>query len=179
MLHALQGLVGTAALERATLLLNHVVAAEPAAVARLRPFAGRCIQLQFDGWPGWLPAWPPTAFRITPAGLFEWCGDMPPSQSDLRISIDASNPALAFAQALAGERPRVDVAGDSALAGEIDWLFDNLRWDVEDDLGRVVGAAPAREIARLGRAVAAGVRSAARRFGPMPARGAPAEPASR
>jgi len=178
MFHALQALAGTAAIERATLLLNHVVAAEPAAMSRLRPFAGRCIQLQFDGWPGWLPPWPPTAFRITPAGLFEWCGDAPPPQTDLRISIDASNPALMAAQALAGTRPRVDVAGDSALAGEIDWLLDNLRWDVEDDLARIVGAAPAREIARVGRAVAAGVRAAARRFGAMPARGAPAEPAS-
>lgn len=179
MFHALQALAGTAALERATLLLNHVVAAEPAAVARLQPFAGRCIQLQFDGWPGWLPAWPPTSFRITPAGLFEWCGDAVPADVDLHIAVDASNPALSFMRTLAGVRPSVDVAGDSALAGEIDWLFDNLRWDVEDDLGRVIGAAPAREVARLGRAVAAAVRVAAQRFAATPARGGPAEPAPR
>jgi ubiquinone biosynthesis protein UbiJ len=173
MLHALQALGRTAAIERATLLLNHVMASEPAAMARMRGHSDRCIRLQLDGWPQILPRWPQMTFRITPAGLFEWCGEEAPAESQLRISVDASNPALGALQMLAGERPRVDVAGDSALAADIVWLLDNLRWDVEDDLARVFGAAPAREIARLGRAVASGVRSAARRFAAAPAQAQP------
>ncbi len=166
-------------MERATLLLNHVLGSEPAATLRLRAHAGRCIRLQFDEWPRLLPGLPATTFRVTPAGLVECCGDDAPAEADLRISIDASNPALAAVQALAGERPRVTVSGDAALAGDVDWLFDNLRWDVADDLERWVGAAPAREITRLGRGIAAGVGAAARRFSAMASGTAPAEPAPR
>ena len=177
MFHTLNTLLGTAAMERATLLVNHVISAEPAAVARMKGHAGRSIRLHFEGWPTVLPPWPPTAFKVTPAGLLEWCGAdsaAPDSRApaspaatdaDLRVNIDASNPALNLAQALMGERPRVDVAGDAAFAADLNWLFDNLRWDVQDDLERIVGAAPAREIARVAGGVAKGLRQAVQAMG--------------
>lgn len=162
MFHSLNSLLGSAAIERLTLLANHVLASEPVATERLRTHVGRCMQLQFEGWPSLLPALPPTAFRVTPAGLIEWCGTEPIAEPDLRVGIDASNPALAMAQALAGTRPKVEVAGDAAFATDLNWLFDNLRWDVQDDLARIVGQAPAREIARVAGGVAAGLREAVR-----------------
>jgi ubiquinone biosynthesis protein UbiJ len=169
MFHALQSLATTAVMERATLLANHVLAAEPVAQARLRVHAGRCMQLHFEHWPGLLPALPAMAYRVTPAGLVEWCAT-PPDEADLRITIDASNPALLVARSLVGDRPTIDVAGDAAFAADVNWLFDNLRWDVEDDLARVVGAAPAREIARLGQAVAAALRASVRSLAGLAAR---------
>jgi ubiquinone biosynthesis protein UbiJ len=75
-----------------------------------------------------------------------------------------------FARSLVGERPRIEVAGDAAFASDVNWLFDNLRWDVQDDLARIVGDAPAREITRLGRAVAAAVREAAHALDGLAAR---------
>ena len=169
MFHTLNLLLGSAAMERATLLVNHVISAEPVAMARLKGHAGRSIRLHFDGWPSMLPPWPPTVFRVTPAGLLEWAGNEAPegdaTSADLRVSIDASNPAQSVAQAFLGERPKVEVAGDAAFAGDLNWLFDNLRWDVQDDLERIVGAAPAREIARLAGGVANGLRRAARAAG--------------
>ena len=171
MFNALNALLGTAVIERLTLLVNHVLASEPAATQRLGAHAGRTIRLQFDGWPSLLPPLPATSFRATPAGLIEWCGDAPPPEADLRVAIDASNPALAMAQALAGTRPKVDVAGDAAFATDLNWLFDNLRWDVQDDLERIVGAAPAREIARLAGGVATGVREAVRTLTGLVTRG--------
>jgi ubiquinone biosynthesis accessory factor UbiJ len=183
MLHALQTLAATAVMDRATLLVNHVLASEPVAQARLREHAGSCLKLQFEGWPTLLPPLPGTAFRVTAAGLVEWCGNEPPAEADLRVSIDASNPALLMARSLVGERPSIEVAGDAAFATDVNWLFDNLRWDVEDDLAGIVGAGPAREIARLGRAVAAALRESARTLGGLAGRargddGAP-PPASR
>ena len=169
MFHGLNLLLGNAAIERATLLANHVLASEPIATQRLRAHAGRCIQLHFDGWPALLPPLPTTAFCVTPAGLVEWCGAETLPEADLRVGIDASNPALAMAQALTGERPKVEVAGDAAFAADLNWLFDNLRWDVQDDLARVVGQAPAREISRLGAGVAAGLREAVRTLGGLAA----------
>jgi ubiquinone biosynthesis protein UbiJ len=165
MFHALQTLAATAVMERAVLLANHVIGAEPVAQERLRGHAGRCMALRLDGWPSLLPPLPVLAFRVTPAGLVEWCGTEPPAEPDLRVSIDASNPALLVARSIVGEKPAIEVAGDAAFATDVNWLFDNLRWDVEDDLARLVGAGPARELARLGRAVAAALRESARSLG--------------
>ena len=169
-------MLGDAVIERLTLVVNHVLASEPVATERLRPHAGRCMQLHFDGWPALLPPLPATAFRVTPAGLIEWCGADLPAAPELRVSIDASNPALAMAQALAGTRPKVEVAGDAAFATDLNWLFDNLRWDVQDDLARVVGPAPAREIARVAQGIAAGMQEAARTLSDLVARGRDAAP---
>ena len=136
------------------------------------------MQLHFDGWPAMLPPLPAAAFRITPAGLLEWCGAEPAADAELRVGIDASNPAQALAQAMLGERPKVVVAGDAAFAADLNWLFDNLRWDVQDDLARVVGQAPAREMARLGAGVAAGLREAVKTLSALVTseRNAPAAP---
>ena len=95
MFNTLQSLLGQATMERVTLFLNHVLGAEPVAMQRLQKHAGRSVQLELQGWPGVLPPLPPTAFRITAAGLLEWAADGTPESPDLRVGIDASNPALA------------------------------------------------------------------------------------
>jgi len=165
MFHSLSSLLGTAAIERLTLFVNHLLASESIATDRLRAHAGRCMQFHLDGWPALLPPWPALMFRVTPAGLIEWCGEAPSGEPALRVAIEASNPALALMQAVGGERPKVEVSGDAAFATDLNWLFDNLRWDVQDDLARVVGAAPARELGRVAGGVAAGVREAVRTLG--------------
>lgn len=170
MLHSLNSLLGQAAVERLTLLANHVLGSEPVAMRRLQPHAGRSIQLHFEGWPALLPPLPTTTFRVTNAGLLEWCADAAPVEADLLVEIDASNPALAMVQTLTGERPKVAVAGDAAFATDLNWLIDNLRWDVQDDLARIVGQGPAREVARIAAGVAAGLREAARTVGGLVAR---------
>jgi len=160
MFQHLQATFAPAMMERLTLLANHVLHGEASATERLRAHAGRSIAFELRQWPALMPPPPPLVFRITPAGLLEWCGDAPPSQIDLRAGVDASNPALLLMQGLAGERPRVDVQGDAALATDVNWLVENLRWDIEDDLERAFGAVPAREIARVATLFAKGLRSA-------------------
>jgi ubiquinone biosynthesis protein UbiJ len=160
MFHSLNTLLGSAAIERVTLLVNHLLASEPIAMDRMRPHAGRCIRLHFDGWPGLLPPLPPTAFRVTPAGLLEWCGEEPPANPDLRVTLDASNPARLAAQWFGGVRPKVGIEGDSAFAADVSWLIDNLRWDLQDDLAKIIGPAPAHELSRFAAMVAGGLREA-------------------
>ena len=70
---ALHEMLAPAAIERLTLLINHVLGREPVAMERLKPHAGRVLLLQAEGWPAFLPPWPVLAFRVTPAGLLE-CG---------------------------------------------------------------------------------------------------------
>ncbi len=146
------------------LLLNHVLSRESHAMARLQPFAGQLVVLHLQNWPALLPAAPDLALGVTPAGLFER-QEGGESAASLRIELDASNPALLALGALLGERPSVSVQGDAAFAGEISWLMENLRWDIEDDLAAVVGPAAARQLSNWGRsastAVAALARSAA------------------
>ena len=173
MLHGLQSLVENAVMERVTLLVNHVISAEPVATERLRAHIGSSLQVEFTGWPALLPPLPTLAFRVTPAGLVEWLGDERLVDADLRIEVDASNPALALANLLTGAKPKVSVAGNAALAADVNWLIDNLRWDIQDDLARIVGDAPSHEIGRLARVVAEAVREAARTLGGLVAKAAP------
>lgn len=181
MLDTLQQLAASAFMQRLTLWLNHVLASESAAVQRLRPHAGRFIRLQMNGWPSLLPPPPELTFAITPAGLVEWCGADAPANVDLRLTVDASNPARSLAQGLAGQRPAVDVAGDAALAADVSWLMDNLRWDVQDDLARLIGDAPAHELARIGAKLASGMKDAVGALAGLAARvaGGPESPPAR
>lgn len=168
MLDALSNLLAPPVLERLTLVLNHVLRAEPAAVERLRPHAGRVLSMQLSGWPALLPPPPALAWRVTPAGLMEWCGASaggegpggPTPPADLRVAVDARNPAALLARALAGERPSVQVEGDAAFAADIGWLLQNLRWDVAADLERFFGPVVAHQMHQVGRALARGLRAA-------------------
>jgi ubiquinone biosynthesis accessory factor UbiJ len=154
--------IGAAAMARLSLLLNHVIAAESVAVERLKPHAGRSVQLFCTGWPTLLPALPMLAFTITAAGLLEWAGAHPPAEPALRVSMDVSNPAQLLGQCLSGERPHVNIEGDAALATDVGWLIENLRWDIEDDLAQIMGPTVAHQLARLGRGVGRGFGSALR-----------------
>jgi ubiquinone biosynthesis protein UbiJ len=179
MLDTLSNLLAPPVLERLTLVLNHVLRAEPAALQRLLPHAGRTLTMSLAGWPALLPTPPALAWRVTPAGLLEWCG-LPAipgasgasgapaaagAPADLRISVDAGNPAALFARALAGERPTVQVEGDATFAADIGWLLQNLRWDVAADLERLFGPVLAHQLHQVGRALARGLRAALNTMG--------------
>lgn len=152
--------------DRLVLLINHVVSREPIAAQRLRPLAGRGLVVHLANWPGLLPAAPDLMLGVTPAGLFERVDTPPPGSGGLRIEIDAANPAKLALGALSGEAPTVSVQGDAAFAGEIHWLMDNLRWDVEDDLAGIVGPLPARQLAQFGRTLRRTLSGMAQRFTP-------------
>ena len=163
MLHTLGASASPALARRLTLLLNHVLAAEPAAVQRMQAHRQRVLSLRLDGLPALLPTLPELRFRVSPAGLLEWCGDDPvgvtvSDSADLSVRIDASDPAQFLLAGLSGDRPRMSIDGDAALAADAHWLADNLRWDIAADLERVLGAGPAQMLVSLGRAVQAALR---------------------
>lgn len=158
MLHNLNALLAPALMDRLVLVVNHVLSAEPAAVQRLKAHQGRVLRLDLLQLPRLLPAPPPLAFQITPAGLVEWCRE--PVDADLRVRLEAANPAVLALQALTGQMPALAIEGDVQLAGDVDWLLKNLRWDVADDLERLFGPAVAHELHRLGSSLARAMRSA-------------------
>ncbi|MFT3857774.1 MAG: hypothetical protein QM742_09850 [Aquabacterium sp.] len=163
--------IGPLALPRLTLLLNHVVSSEPVAMAKLKPHAGRTVDIRWTssfqpplpgflskGQPASTPA-TPTAWRfmITPAGLFEAVdAAVPaglPTASGLTITIHLPDPLTLARLALRGERPEVNIEGDAALAEVASWMMKNLRWDVQDDLARWLGTAPAELLRTVGESV--------------------------
>lgn len=153
--------------ERAALLINHILYAEPSAVARLQPHVDKLVALRME-----LPAlsWSKTApastwtqvLRITAAGLIEplAVGPHTPEQSvDLNVAVDLRLPSEVAQRMLSGERPAVRIEGEAALAKDVAWLADNLRWDLADELARVLGDAWAHDWAQRAHGLAGGLRS--------------------
>jgi ubiquinone biosynthesis protein UbiJ len=157
MLHALRTLLEPAAMGRLTLLLNHVLSREPAAVQRLKGHVGAIVQVIPEGWPSLLPQPPRAAYRVTPAGLLEWLGPEPSPLANLRVLFDASNPAMLGINLLSGATPQVRIEGDSRLATDVDWLVANLRWDIADDLEALFGPVAAQLLTQLGRTLRRGI----------------------
>lgn len=165
-LPALTPLLMPALQDRLVLLINHVVSREPVASSRLQPMAGRSLVVSLARWPALLPAAPDLVLGITPAGLFERLDSPSAHAGGLRVEVDAANPARLALGALSGEAPKVTVQGDAAFAGELHWLMDNLRWDIEDDLAGIVGPLAARQLANFGRSLRGSLSGLATRFAP-------------
>ena len=161
MWQTLHEMLAPAAMERLTLLINHVLRREPAAVERLLPHAGRSLRVEPEGWPAWLPPLPALAFRVTPAGLLEWCGAEPDATADLRLRVPDADPARLALQALSGRPPEVQVEGDARFAADASWLVENLRWDIADDVERLLGPAAAQALLPVLSAARAGLARAA------------------
>ena len=129
---------------RLVLLLNHVLMQEPQAMERLKRQRGRVV----------LAKWRDLALAVcvTPAGLFELAS--PDTTPDLSFSVTEQSP-LQLAQALmSGQKPPVHIEGDVQLAAEINWLVDHVRWDVEEDLSKLMGDVPAHTLMQAVRGMA-------------------------
>jgi len=122
--------------QRMVLLINHVLMQEPEAQARLARQAGRVTEAR----------WRMFSIRLaaTPAGLLEVaCGSGTP---DLTLTLTEESPWALAQTALRGDKPPVRIEGDVQLAAEVNWLVDNVRWDLEEDLSRLMGDAPAHAL---------------------------------
>lgn len=157
MLHSVHSQLLPAVQARLVLLANHVISREPAAVTRLKAHAGRRVRIAPPALPAWLPAPPGVTLAVTPAGLFDL--DTAASEPDLELRFSATDLSQIVATLTGQSQPDVQIDGDAALAEAIRWLVDHLRWDLEADLAEMIGPAPAHQLAGLGRAAAAALRS--------------------
>ena len=133
---------------RCVLLINHVLMQEPQAMQRLVRQKGRVVRGQ----------WGTQVFtvQVTPAGLFDLYDT--PAAVDLTLVLSEASPLRLAEYALRGEKPPVRIEGDVQLAADINWLVDNVRWDLEEDLARIVGDAPAHWIAQAASAAMLALR---------------------
>lgn len=133
---------------RAVLFLNHVLQQEPEAQQRLVRQQGRVVRFQWRFVTMELVA--------TPAGLLDLAP--PGSEPELTLSVTDDNPFEIARATLRGDKPSVQIVGDVQLAAEVNWLVDHVRWDVEDDLARVIGDVPAHAIGNAVRRVVGALR---------------------
>ena len=133
---------------RIVLLLNHILIQEKEATSRLARQKGQVVLMQ----------WSHFAMKMvaTPAGLLDLAE--PAALPDLTLVVTQESP-LAIAQAvLRGDKPGVRIEGDVQLAAEVNWLVDHIRWDIEEDVSRILGDVPAHMLGRAVRAIGTALR---------------------
>ena len=96
------------------------------------------------------------ALLVTPAGLFNLAPEG--ARPDLHLEVTNTNPFSLAQAALRGDKPSIRIEGDVQLAADLQWLADNVSWDVEEDLARVIGDVPAHTLASLARSAMQAVR---------------------
>lgn len=134
--------------QRLILFLNHVLMQEKEAQDRLARKKGSVLQVRWGLFA--------MDLLITPAGLFDRAS--PSAKSDLLVSVAADTPGVVIQSVLAGKAPPVSIEGDVQLAAELAWLSENLRWDIEEDLSRLLGDIPAHALADAGRKLMSGLK---------------------
>lgn len=134
--------------QRLVLLLNHVLMQEKEAQDRLARKKGSVLHGRWGAFE--------IDLLITPAGLFDRAA--PSSRPDLLVSVAADTPLVVLQSLMAGKAPPVNIEGDVQLAAELGWLAENLRWDIEEDLSRVIGDIPAHALGDAARKLVAGLK---------------------
>src|SRR6185369_11565037 len=121
---------------------------EPEAQARLARQAGRVVEAR----------WRIFVVRLvaTPAGLLDLAE--PAAQPDLMLTLTEESPWELAQAALRGDNPPVRIAGDVQFANEVNWLVEHVRWDLEEDLSRLIGDAPAHAMAAAARQMVQALR---------------------
>jgi ubiquinone biosynthesis accessory factor UbiJ len=122
---------------RLVLLFNPVLTQEPEAQARLARQAGKFVQAH----------WRVFSMRLaaTRAGLLE-VAPLSDDPADLTLTLTEGSPWQLAQAALRGDKPPVHIAGDVQFAAEINWLVEHVRWDIEEDVSRLLGDAPAHAL---------------------------------
>lgn len=140
-------------------LCNHILQQEPQALARLVRQKGRMVRVQWDVYS--------LQLVVTPAGLLDLAADA--DAPDLTLTLTQTS-AVTLAQALLqGTQPTVHIAGDVQLAAEVNWLVHHVRWDIEEDVARLLGDAPAHLLGQAVRAMAQAVQTLLQRQPSQPA----------
>jgi ubiquinone biosynthesis protein UbiJ len=126
---------------RIVLLLNHVLQQEPEAMQRIARQKGRVVKFAWQQFNMSLTA--------TPVGLLAVASQPSAenSKNDLLLEILDTNVPELSQKIMRGDKPNVRIEGDVQLAAEVQWLTQNVKWDLEGDLARIVGNVPAHHIA--------------------------------
>jgi len=137
---------------------NHLLRQEGWPLARLRPFAGRRARLALANFA--------LTLRIADDGSFvavEGNGDEGAAPADVRLQL----PATALGELLQGPEAvmaQAHVEGNAEFAEVLGQVLRNLRWDIEDDLAKLLGDVAAHRLHRAARSIGEQLVDGARRL---------------
>jgi len=135
--------------------INHVLKAEPWAMAELAKHADKSIALQ-------LPIGN-LCFEINDQGLLVSIENSQNPSLSLEISADVLSAIAASSGGLREQAIKaVKVSGDAELAQLLGRLAGQVRWEYEEDLAHFIGDAPANFAVRQGKQFVSAGRSAAK-----------------
>lgn len=138
-------------LNRVVLLANHVLGQHSAACKRLQRHQQKTVALHAESVSLYL--------RISNAGLLQPLAmGHTPEATDLVLRMPSTPWGETLQRWQEGLPPDVEVTGDVMLAAEIGWLREHVRWDIEEDVARVLGDVPAAALGRLVRGLEQAVR---------------------
>jgi ubiquinone biosynthesis accessory factor UbiJ len=135
--------------QKIVLLLNHVLQNEPEAVVRLKRQSGQRVHFFWRSFK--------LQLKATPVGLL----DLDEGTGAPSLSLTLTQTALPdLAASLSTQQtPPMRIEGDVQLAAEVAWLTQHVRWDMEEDLARVIGNVPAHTLGQAARAMASALKS--------------------
>ena len=135
---------------------NRLLKAESWARERLAPFAGEAFEIS-------APPLPSVRATILESGLLE-PGLISPMREPLLTIRARPEAILALARGEEELLRAVDVSGNARLASELMALARHLRWDIEEELSKLVGDVAAHREVAAGQAFAAWQLDVARRL---------------
>ena len=130
--------------------VNHLLRGQPWLRRRLQPFAGRVAAL--------------SVFPVEIVAGVTADGELGPVANDANPDVLVHIPpsvVQGFATGNERARTRITLSGDPAFAAVLGGVLRELRWDIEEDLSRIVGDVAARRIVRTGNSFLAWQRQAA------------------
>jgi ubiquinone biosynthesis protein UbiJ len=142
-----------ARLSPAAAFINHVLAQQPWAREELARHAGR--RMRFSA--------PPFALGLSITDKGEVASMPLGDTADVTLSVAATRVPFLFIDPEAAMKD-VRIEGDAEFAQTLAHLAREVRWDVEEDLSRVLGDIPAHQMMRFARAFTAWGREAGKRF---------------
>ena len=146
-------MIASASASIAASAINRLTGATPLARERLARFAGKTAVFRVGPLP--------VALTVQTTGEVLVAPETAASDLDVRIS-PFLLPRLAAHDE--GAYRDVETTGDVEFAGEVAFLAKHLKWDVEEELSRVVGDAAANRIVSAARGAAAWGRDASGRL---------------
>lgn len=131
--------------------VNHVLAQSPSARARLAAHAGSVLQIDAA----------PFAFKLRIAADGSVAREANAAVSNLVVRIAPASLPLFLTDGIAA-RKSVRIEGDAGLAASVDAVLGEARWDIEEDVSRVVGDVAAHHLGRTARTLGDWARQTAK-----------------
>ncbi|MDI9334202.1 MAG: hypothetical protein QM533_07470 [Cytophagales bacterium] len=137
---------------RIVLLLNHVLMQEPEAMQRLVRQQGRVVSIAWQQFNIHLTATPVGLLAVAPLAAQD------PSSVDLQLEVVDTDLGALGQKIMRGDSPKIRIEGDIQLAAEVQWLTQNVKWDIEGDLARIVGNVPAHHMVKTAKDIVTSLR---------------------